>query len=101
MAHVPKSEAEAPVTAGFIRYELAAEDLARGKTARDDVHWGRQSLPAHIWNFLGLHALKAEVRFADEPIAFSAAAYEDRKVAAAEAREAVRAVSGAGAHLKS
>jgi 1-acyl-sn-glycerol-3-phosphate acyltransferase len=55
----------------------------------------------HIWNFLGLHGLKAEVRFAEEPIAFSAAAYEDRKVAAAEAREAVLAISGAEENLKS
>ena len=79
-------EAGAPVTAGFIRYELSAEDVAQGKTARNDVHWGHQSLVRHLWNFLGLHGLKAEVRFADEPIAFSAAAYEDRKVAADEAR---------------
>ncbi len=94
-------EAGAPVTAGFIRYELSAEDVARGKTARNDVHWGHQPLVRHLWNFLGLHGLKAEVRFADEPIAFSAAACEDRKVAAAEAQEAVLAISGAEATLKS
>jgi len=34
------------------------------------------------------------MRFAEEPILFSATAYEDRKVAALEAREAVLAVSG-------
>jgi 1-acyl-sn-glycerol-3-phosphate acyltransferase len=94
-------EVKAPVTAGFIRYELCAEDTARGKSTRNDVHWGHQSLLEHIWNFLGLHGLKAEVRFAEEPIAFSAAAYEDRKVAAAEAREAVLAISGAEENLKS
>ena len=94
-------EAGAPVTAGFIRYELSAEDVARGKTARNDVHWGHQSLVGHLWNFLGLHGLKATVRFADEPIAFSEAAYEDRKVAAFEAREAVLAISSAGDNLKS
>lgn len=33
-------EAGAPVTAGFIRYELSAEDVAQGKTVRSDVHWG-------------------------------------------------------------
>jgi len=87
-------EAGAPVTAGFIRYELGAEDVARGRSVRNDVHWGHQSLVGHIWNFLGLHALKAHVRFAEEPILFSATAYEDRKVAALEAREAVLAVSG-------
>ena len=94
-------EAGAPVTAGFIRYELSAEDLARGKTARNDVHWGHQTLIAHLWNFLGLTGLKVTVRFADEPIAFSAAAYEDRKVAAIEAREAVVRISGADENPKS
>jgi 1-acyl-sn-glycerol-3-phosphate acyltransferase len=94
-------DAGEPVTAGFIRYELSAEDVARGKTARNDVHWGDQSLIAHIWNFLGLSGLKAVVRFADEPIAFSAAAYEDRKVAAVEAREAVVRISHASYNLKS
>jgi lyso-ornithine lipid O-acyltransferase len=94
-------EAGAPVSAGFIRYRLSAEDLARGKTARNDVHWGHQPLVGHLWNFLGLSGLKAEVRFADEPIAFSAMAYEDRKVAAVEAREAVLRISRAGDNLKS
>lgn len=94
-------EAGAPVTAGFIRYELSAKDLARGRTARSDVHWGHQSLVGHLWNFVGLSGLKATVRFADEPIAFSAAAYEDRKVAAVEAREAVLAISSAEENLKS
>jgi len=94
-------EAGAPVTAGFIRYELSAEDLARGKTARNDVHWGHQPLIRHIWNFLGLSRLRAIVRFADEPIAFSAEAYENRKLAAVEAREAVLRISGAEANPKS
>jgi 1-acyl-sn-glycerol-3-phosphate acyltransferase len=87
-------EAGAPVTAGFIRYELSAEDVARGKSARNDVHWGDQTLVGHLWNFMGLHGVRAEVRFAEEPIAFSRAAYEDRKVAAVEARDAVLAISG-------
>ena len=94
-------EAGAPVTAGFIRYELSAEDRALGRTPRNDVHWGPQSLVKHLWNFLGQYGLKAEVRFADEPITFSAAALEDRKVAAVEAREAVLAISGAETGLKS
>lgn len=94
-------DAGAPVTAGFIRYELSAEDVARGKTTRNDVHWGHQPLVRHIWNFLGLSGLKANVRFAEEPIVFSAEAYEDRKVAAVEAREAVLGLSGAADNLKS
>jgi 1-acyl-sn-glycerol-3-phosphate acyltransferase len=94
-------EAGAPVTAGFIRYELSAEDVAAGKTARNDVHWGDETLVKHLWKFLGLHGLKAEVRFAEEPIAFSAAAYGDRKLAAVEAREAVSTIYGAEQNLKS
>lgn len=87
-------EAGAPVWPGFIRYELSADDLARGRSARNDVHWSDQTLFGHLWNFFGLNGVHAEVRFADEPIAFSDGAYADRKVAAVEAREAVLAVSG-------
>lgn len=85
-------EAGVPVTPGFIRYELAPEDTARGKTPRNDVHWGPQSLISHLWNFLGLHALQVTVHFAEGPIGFSEAAVLDRKVAAEEARQAVLAV---------
>lgn len=81
------------VTPGFLRYELCAQDLARGKSARDDVHWGPQALLPHLWNLLGLHSLRAEIRFAPQPVEFSPVAYEDRKVAAEEARESVLAVS--------
>lgn len=87
-------EAGATVWPGFIRYELSDEDLARGKSPREDVHWSTQTLIQHLWNFFGLHGVHAEVRFAEAPIVFSQAAYEDRKVAAEEAREAVLAVSG-------
>lgn len=86
-------EAGAPVTPGFLRYELSAQDIARGKSPRQDVHWSTQTLLAHIWNLLGLRAISAELQFADAPIAFSSAAYTDRKVAAAEAREAVLLLS--------
>lgn len=94
-------EAGAAVTAGFIRYELSAEDVARGKTARDDVHWGDRGLVAHLWNFLGLRGVKAKVQFADAPITFSTEAYADRKEAAVEAREAVLRISCAERNLKS
>jgi len=87
-------EADVPVWPGFIGYEVSEPDAARGKSARNDVHWSTQTLLAHLWNLFGLHGVHAEVRFAAEPIAFSRAAYEDRKVAAVEAREAVLAVSG-------
>jgi 1-acyl-sn-glycerol-3-phosphate acyltransferase len=86
-------EAGAPVTAGFLRYSLSERDTAEGHSLRRDVHWGRQTLLAHLWNFLGLHAVHAQIGFAEEPIAFSSEACEDRKLAAEEAREAVLAVS--------
>jgi 1-acyl-sn-glycerol-3-phosphate acyltransferase len=82
-----------PMTPGFIHYDLLPVDLAAGKTARSDVHWGTQTLWEHIWNFVDLHGLHATIRFAEAPIAFSAAAISDRKVAAVEARAAVEALS--------
>jgi len=85
--------AEVPVRYGFIRYQLSAADLARGKTARDDVHWGPRTLWQHMWNFMDLHGFHATVRFADEPIAFTQAAVENRKVAAFEAEAAITALS--------
>ncbi len=86
-------EADVPVWPGFIRYEVPEQDRARGKSAKNDIHWSTQTLMQHLWNFLRLHGARVEVRFADEPVAFSRAAYEDRKVAAMEAREAVVAVA--------
>jgi 1-acyl-sn-glycerol-3-phosphate acyltransferase len=93
-------EAGAPVTPGFIHYELTERDTAQGRSASSDVHWSTQTLLEHLWNFVGLHGVKVRVSFAESPIEFSAGAYEDRRVAAAEAREAVLAVSGAGELLR-
>ncbi len=84
----------APVTAGFLRYDLGAEDLASGKTSRDDVAWGDQTLPDHIWNIFGLHAFKAEVYFAPAPIAFTPEAFKNRKVASKQAAVAILDVAG-------
>ena len=84
---------EQPVTAGFIHYDLTAADLARGKSTRNDVHWGPQTLWQHIWNFVDVRSLHATVYFADAPIAFSPAAIANRKIAAEEARAAVAALS--------
>lgn len=88
--------ADAPVTPGFLRYALDPRDAARGKTVRDDVAWGPQSFQGHIWNFMGLRRVQATVRFAESAIAFTAAAREDRKLAALEARNAVLAVAHPG-----
>lgn len=85
-------EAGATVTPGFIDYRLGPEDLAAGRTQRDDIAWSKQTLPAHLWNLLGLHAFHAHVTFAETPVSFSAAALEDRKVAGEEARAGMMAV---------
>ena len=85
-------EAQAPITAGYLRYTLSPRDLAAGRTSREDVAWGEQTLPAHLWNLLGLDPFQAEVVFAPAPIAFTAAAETDRKLAAEEARDAILAL---------
>jgi 1-acyl-sn-glycerol-3-phosphate acyltransferase len=82
-----------PVTPGFIHYDLTPYDLARGKSTRNDVHWGDQTLWQHIWNFVDLHGVHATVQFADAPIPFTAEAIAHRKIAAQEARTAVAALS--------
>ena len=84
--------AEEPITPSFLRYELSARDIARGKTSRDDVAWGPQGLLAHLWNVMGLHGLRIHLRFAERPVVFSEAAIADRKIAAEEARQELLAV---------
>jgi 1-acyl-sn-glycerol-3-phosphate acyltransferase len=88
-------EAEAPIVPAFITYALSPRDLAAGKTLRDDVHWGSHSLLDHVWRFVSLHGVHATIQFADAPIAFSPEAVVNRKIAAAEAREAVIRLSAA------
>jgi 1-acyl-sn-glycerol-3-phosphate acyltransferase len=85
-------EADAPMRTAFVHYELSARDLAAGHTAKQDIHWGPQSLQSLVWAFVGLHNLHATVRFGAEPIQFSAAAIANRKIAAVEARAAVLAL---------
>lgn len=79
----------APVTPGFLEYHLSAADLAQGHTSRDDVAWGDQTLPAHIWNLFGLDPVHARIAFAPEPIHFSPEAYTDRKVASEQAAQKI------------
>jgi lyso-ornithine lipid O-acyltransferase len=86
-------EAGAPVTPAFVRYTLSSRDVTAGKSPRDDIHWGPQTLPAHLWNLLGLHEIQAAIRFSGQTINFSPAALTDRKLAAVEARNAVLQVS--------
>ena len=82
-----------PVTAGFIHYDLGPYDLARGKSTRNDVHWGHETLWQHLWNFADLHGVHGTITFAPEPIAFSEAALKNRKIAGHEAQAAINALA--------
>lgn len=83
-----------PVTAAAIRYTLAEENTP-GVAASDDVaYWGDRAMLPHIARFLGLRGVQVEVQFAETPVAFSAEAQGNRKLAAVEAREAVCTLRG-------
>jgi 1-acyl-sn-glycerol-3-phosphate acyltransferase len=78
----------APVTAAYVRYSLGEGNDA-GVTVADDVcYWGERSMWPHVFRFLGLKNVRAEVRFADGPIEFSNDVLH-RKHAAVAARTAV------------
>lgn len=82
-------EERQPVTAAYVTYSLGAGNEA---TVADDVcYWGDAKMLPHIFKFLGLRGVSAEVRFAAEPIAFSSDVMH-RKLAAIEARAAVAAL---------
>jgi 1-acyl-sn-glycerol-3-phosphate acyltransferase len=83
-----------PITTAYVHYELSARDLAAGYTIEKDFYWGTQTLPQLIWRILGLHKVHGVLRFAEAPIEFSAAALENRKTAALEARAAMLALAG-------
>ena len=79
--------AKAPMTAAFLRYSLT-EDNGPHVDVSTDVCWGDKPLLAHIFGFLGLRGVHAEVRFGDKPIAFTSDGMH-RKKAAVEAQAAV------------
>ncbi len=76
-----------PMTAARIRYRLAEANLP-GVTVAEDVHWGTAGLFAHVFRFLSLRGVEADVYFADAPLVFSSDLLH-RKTAAAEAQAAV------------
>ena len=82
-------EEGATVTPGFIHYDINPADAAAGKTARDDIAWGDQTLPAHLWNLLGLRPFQGNITFSPVPISFSPEAAMNRKVAALDARQGI------------
>jgi lyso-ornithine lipid O-acyltransferase len=88
-------ESGAPVTAAYLRYSLSMENGPNVSVADDVCYWGDRNMLAHIFKFLGLRGVRAEVRFAEEPIAFSSDGLH-RKKAAVEARSAVESLGTAG-----
>jgi lyso-ornithine lipid O-acyltransferase len=87
--------AGSPVTAAYVRYAFTEENGPSVSVADDVCYWGDRNMVMHIFKFLGLRGVRAEVRFADEPIAFSNDGMH-RKMAAIEARSAVAALGGGG-----
>jgi lyso-ornithine lipid O-acyltransferase len=88
-------ESGAPVTAAYIQYTLAADNGPEVAVSDDVCYWGDRTMLPHIFKFLGLRGVRAEVRFAERPIAFSSDLLH-RKQAAEEARAAVAGLANAG-----
>jgi 1-acyl-sn-glycerol-3-phosphate acyltransferase len=84
-------EGGAAITAAYVRYSLGAGNGAQATVEDDVCYWGERDMLGHIFTFLGLRGVKAQVRFAEEPIAFSDGGLH-RKQAAVEARAAVKAL---------
>jgi lyso-ornithine lipid O-acyltransferase len=80
-----------PVTAASVRYSFAVDNGPNVSVGDDVCYWGDRNMLAHIFKFLGLRGVRVEVRFAEEPIAFSSDGLH-RKMAAVEARSAVAAL---------
>jgi lyso-ornithine lipid O-acyltransferase len=85
----------APVTAAYLRYSFTEKNLRDVSVADDVCYWGDRNMLAHIFKFLGLRGVRANVRFAEEPIAFSSGGLH-RKMAAVEARAVVAALGAEG-----
>jgi lyso-ornithine lipid O-acyltransferase len=86
--------AGSPVTAAYMRYDFSEDNGPDTSVADDVCYWGNRNMWAHVFKFLGLHGVRAEVRFDPEPIAFSS--LKNRKQAAIEARAAVAALGEKG-----
>jgi lyso-ornithine lipid O-acyltransferase len=81
-------ESGAPISAAHIQYSLTEENGADVSAANDVCWWGNAKMLPHIFDLLGLRGVRAELRFAERPIAFSPNVTH-RKQAAVEARAAV------------
>lgn len=86
---------EEPITPAFVRYRLTQDNGPRVTLENDLAYWGDDvQLFPHIFHLLGVRGIEVTLRFADAPIAFSAAGRSNRKLAAAEARAAVMELGG-------
>lgn len=87
----------APITAACLQYSLEEEARSEATVADDVCYWGDTKMLPHIFKFLGLRGVRAEVRFAERPIVFSSGVLH-RKQAAMEARAAVAALGDVFEH---
>ncbi len=88
-----------PISAGYITYSIGP-DNGPDVSVEQNVSWGDLSMFTHIFTFLGLRGVHADVHFAAQPIAFSSDVLH-RKAAAVEARSAVAALNNKAAALSS
>jgi 1-acyl-sn-glycerol-3-phosphate acyltransferase len=84
----------APVTAAYLSYGFREDNGPDVSVADDVCYWGDRNMLGHIFTFLGLRGVRAEVRFAERPMELSSDALH-RKQAAVEARAAVAALRAA------
>ena len=87
----------APITAAHIQYSLTEENEPDVSVANDVCYWGDAKMLPHIFKLLGLRGVRVEVRFAEQPIAFSTNVTH-RKQAAVEARAAVASLGDVREH---
>lgn len=87
-------ESGALITAAYIQYSLTADNEADITVSNDVCYWGEAKMVRHIFRFLGLSGVRAEIRFAEGPVAFSSDVLH-RKQAAVEAQAAVAALAEA------
>ena len=83
------------VTPAYVRYSLGEGNDSGASVANDICFWGDETMWPHLFRFMNLKNVKAEVRFGDGPICFSNDVLH-RKQAAAEARAAVLKLAESG-----
>ena len=80
-------KAEQPVTPAYLRYSLT-EDNGPSRASDAVAFWGEQPMFPHVFRFLALRGVRADVTIASEPLRFTSPNLP-RKLAAVEARQAI------------